>query len=189
MITRLTEVTRPGGARRTLVVFSIVVVTYFSFAGTWSDDECVQSDNVLNSGRPVIELSELTLPARGHNILATTHEDRITATVGPPTASAHIEIRLIAGPEIPFWKGVEVRTGERSSRCYLDAPGRQLVPMAEVDADRRQHSTSIRNDLAESSTLIFWKGKTGNAHTPMYQLRGNLEGLEGRRITIFWESD
>lgn len=150
---------------------------------------CLPRDEVIFTNHPKIALSELTNPSRGRNVPRQSPEDRITAVVEPTPGSAHIEIRLVTSIGVDYWKGVEVVQGQTGRpTCFLPEPGTSMF-MAETQGDRRRAITSIHKDLAAECTLVFWKGKVFNVHTPMYQLSGNLGSLIGHRITIYWEVD
>jgi len=153
---------------------------------------CLPDGEVIRTGHSLISLTELTSPARGRNLTSASHEDRITATIEPLRGgSAQLEIRLVTAPDVVFWKAVEVRQGSLDilRGCFPPREG-ESITMAETHGDRHTSTVLLRNDLAESSSLLLWKAKTAfQVHTPMYELRGNLGALRGQRLTIYWEVD
>lgn len=153
---------------------------------------CLRTGTIIPpSDRILIDLAELTSPGPGRNITATTHEDRITATITPlRPGSAQFEIQLVADGQVTWWKGAEVVQGSfvPSLSCFFDQAG-QRVTIAETENQRTTSSVLVLNTLAEQTTLVLWKAKAAGFKTPMYLVRGNLSALQGQRLTIRWEID
>jgi len=153
---------------------------------------CLPRGEVIDLKLPSITLSQLTSPGRGNNVTSTTHEDRITATIEPlPAGSQQVEIRLVAAGNVTWWKGVEIRLGtERGKDCFVGSgePGSR-IDLAWTRDEDSSSTVTLRPELAESCTLVFWKAKAFGVETAMYQLSGNLAGLKGQRLTIYWEAD
>jgi hypothetical protein len=169
-----------------------VVAIYFGDGCILDHPGCVTTQDVIRTDHFAISLGDLTSPTAGRNLSSTTHEDRITATVEPlQGTSQQMEIRLVAGPNVTWWKAVEIQQGvfiPPPRGCFVDRPGRRLG-IAETEGARTTQTTTLRNDQAATSTLVFWKAKALGVHTAMYQLKGHLGALQGQRLTINWEVD
>jgi hypothetical protein len=181
-----------SGLGTVVLLFALGVGCYPSHQVT-----CLPDGEVIRTGHTLVSLTELTSPARGRNITSASHEDRITAAIEPLRGgSAQLEIRLVTAPDVVFWKAVEVRQGSQVPPSLFTLPGcyrpkeGESITMADTHGDRHTSTVLLRNDLAESSSLLLWKAKTAfQVHTPMYQLSGNLGALRGQRLTIYWEVD
>ncbi|MGH2959038.1 MAG: hypothetical protein ACRDKE_05495, partial [Solirubrobacterales bacterium] len=105
-------------------------------------------------------------------------EDRITTTISPATDPTTVEVVLVAGPKVTWWKSIEVKT---------------LIPLpfgvAETDGPKRGPITiKIPNALAADLRVKFSKAKMFGVHTGMYELR-TLGALTGKRVTFEWVDD
>lgn len=123
-----------------------------------------------------------------------------------------VEFVFESGLNVTWWKGVEVvyfapaRPGPLPISFVFpwDSPTRAILnSLYTQDADHGPKSMRVRlNALnARPHTLVFLKGKTFGAHTPMYYLplyqrtrtepywRSDDARLSGKRITFTWEKD
>jgi len=176
-------------SHRTLACFIFAIVPLSAGAQGIIRTAPLCNGNVMYTGRSVIRLAQLTSPDHGRNILRTTHEDRITATIEPMPGSTSVEIRLVTSANVNYWKALEIVMGRRATRgCFQNEDGYRFAIM-ETQDDRREASLTLSAEDAARSTIVFWKGKGFNVHTPMYDLLGNLGSLAGQRLTIYWEVD
>jgi hypothetical protein len=174
-------------ARVTLALFVVFLTTACPLGRT---SPCLPIGDIVNTGQPRITLTELTSPAAGRNITASSREDRITAVLEPlPEGAEQLEIRLVTPQEMTWWKAIELRRGPRPPGGCVPVQAGTSVAMAETQDQRHTATLLLRNDLASTTTLVLWKAKFAGVHTPMYQLSGNLTRLRGQRLIITWEQE
>lgn len=90
------------------------------------------------------------------------------------------EIRLILGPDVSWWKQVDL---------YRYDGSYHLVARVEASDDHANHDASFTNGNLENGRVVLWKAKEFGLKKPKYMLSNVAERMNGKRTTFTWLDD
>jgi hypothetical protein len=91
-----------------------------------------------------------------------------------------VEIVLTSGPNVRWWKGIEVWDAARDTI---------IGSLSTQDDDHGPKSMVFRVDQLRDAYLVFLKAKFLGIHTAMYELQERLGTQGGKRLSFLWDRD
>jgi hypothetical protein len=99
---------------------------------------------------------------------------RLAEADGPVAGT--IEVVLMLGPRVTWWKEVKAITGDRATIGRVTRSGRYRGPLA------------LTIPVADVAYIVFSKARFLGRKTEMYAV-GNPAEKDGRQLTFSWETD